>query len=103
MPIFDSCAVGNTANWQYLAGMTDPFVLTVNYNGKILEYTAQLMLLGYTHKFKVHIEETEVYFEPDEEGLYRVVQMPGQDITTLTAIDPRLLELLQQKLVEILS
>jgi hypothetical protein len=83
--------------------MTEPFMLTVTYKSSTIDYPAQLMMLGYTHKFKVQIDGNEVYFEPDEEGLYRVVQMPGQEIETLTAIDPRLLELLQQKLVEILS
>ena len=83
--------------------MTEPFTLTVNYKDSALDYPAQLMMLGYTHKFKVQIGAAEVYFEPDEEGLYRVVQMPGQDPATLTAIDPHLLKLLQQKLVEILS
>jgi hypothetical protein len=83
--------------------MTDPFILTVNHKGHDSDYPAQLLLLGYTHKFKVQVNETEVYFEPDEEGLYRVVQMPGQDLSSLAAIDPHLLELLQQKLVEILS
>lgn len=83
--------------------MTEPFMLTVTYKNSTIDYPAQLMMLGYTHKFKVQIAAVEVYFEPDEEGLYRVVQMPGQDIETLTTIDPHLLELLQQKLVEILS
>ncbi len=83
--------------------MTEPFIITVNYKGSAIDYTAQLMMLGYTHKFKVQIDAAEVYFEPDEEGLYRVVQMPGQEMETLKAIDPRILELLQQKLVEILS
>lgn len=83
--------------------MTEPFMLTVNYKGSGTDYPAQLMLLGYSHKFKVQVNGNEVYFEPDEEGLYRVVQMPGQDVETLMAIDPQLLALLQQKLVEILS
>ena len=83
--------------------MTEPFMLTVTYKSSTIDYPAQLMMLGYTHKFKVQIGATEVYFEPDEEGIYRVVQMPGQDTVILTAIDPHLLELLQQKLVEILS
>jgi hypothetical protein len=83
--------------------MTDHFILTVNYKGHDSDYPAQLLLQGYTHKFKVRINDTEVFFEPDEEGLYRVVQMPGQDLSSLATIDPHLLELLQQKLVEILS
>lgn len=82
--------------------MTDPFILTVNYKGSEMDYTAQLLLQGYTHKFKVLINDTEVYFEPDEEGQYRVVQGPGQEAAALVAIDHVLLALLQQKITEIL-
>jgi len=82
--------------------MTDPFILTVNYKGHDSDYPAQLLLLGYTHKFKVQVNETEVYFEPDEEGQYRVVQAPGQETAAMAAIDHVLLGLLQQKIAEIL-
>ena len=82
--------------------MTDPFILTVNYKGSELDYSAQLLLQGYTHKFKVLINDTEVFFEPDEEGQYRVVQAPGQEAAALAALDQGLLALLQQKIAEIL-
>ncbi len=83
--------------------MTDPFVLTVNYKGKPTDFDAQLVVQGYSHKFKVLIGETEVYFEPDEEGLYRAVRMPGQDEKEIAAIDRGLLELITQKIAGILA
>jgi hypothetical protein len=83
--------------------MTDPFILSVNYKGTALHFTAQLLLQGYTHKFKVLINETDVYFEPDEEGLYRAIKMPGQREEELAAIDRDLLSLIQQKIATILA
>ena len=83
--------------------MTDPFILTVKHNGEDAGYTAQLLLQGYSHKFKVLVNDMEVYFEPDEEGLYRVIQLPGQDAAALNAIDKHLLALIQQQLAAILA
>jgi hypothetical protein len=77
--------------------MTDPFILSVNYQGEVLDFTAQLLLQGYSHKFKVLIGALEVYFEPDEEGSYRVIAMPGQDQQALGKVDKQLLfEILRQ-------
>jgi hypothetical protein len=83
--------------------MTDPFILSVDYKGKEVNFTAQLVLQGYSHKFKVLINETDVYFEPDEEGFYRAVKMPGQEEGELAAIDRNLLSLIQQKIAGILA
>jgi len=83
--------------------MTDSFILSVNYKGTALDFTAQLMLQGYTHKFKVLINTTDVYFEPDEEGIYRAIKMPGQEEKDLAAIDRDLLSLIQQKITTILA
>lgn len=56
--------------------MTDEFTLSVNYKGQEHHFTARLIMQGYAHKFQVMVYETEVYFEPDEEGSYRAVKMP---------------------------
>jgi uncharacterized membrane-anchored protein len=89
--------------YHYLAGMTDPFLLTVHYQGEDRDYTAQLIIRGYTHQFKITIDNSEVYFEPDEEGQYRAVQQTGQDVGALARIDIRLLALLQEQLAAIRS
>ena len=83
--------------------MTDPFILTVHYKNAELHFTAHLQLRGYRHKFRVLINETEVYFEPDEEGQYRAVKMPGQNEKDIAAIDTGLLYAVQQKIASILA
>ena len=55
------------------------FVLTVIHKGQKTDYVARLLLQGYTYKIIVAIGDTEVCFEPDEEGSFRVVKMPDQD------------------------
>ena len=83
--------------------MTDPFILTVNYKGQEMPLTAQLVLQGYSHRFKILVAGTDLYFEPDEEGFYRAIKMPGQPEGALHAIDRGLLEVIQQKLAGILA
>ncbi|MEO5684625.1 MAG: hypothetical protein ABIQ88_18430 [Chitinophagaceae bacterium] len=83
--------------------MTEPFLLTVNYKGREIDFTAQLVLQGYTHKFKVLVNNTELYFEPDEEGAYRAVKMPGQEDDQLVVTDRDLLSAIQQKIAAILA
>ena len=48
--------------------MTDDFILEVTHRHQQYQFTARLLLQGYTHKFLVLVDDTEVYFEPDEEG-----------------------------------
>jgi hypothetical protein len=83
--------------------MTDEFILTVDYKGAPADFPAQLFLHGYTHRFRVMVERTEVYFEPDEGGSYRVIKLPEQDEKELLQIDRELLKVLQEKIEEILS
>ena len=78
--------------------MTDPFDLIIQYKDRNTSFPAQLVQHGYSHKVTVRINDTMVCFEPDEEGLYRVVLMPGQHEKELAAIDRSLLSLLQEKL-----
>ena len=53
--------------------MDEPFEIPVTYKGKEIAFKAQLLRLGYTHKFKVWIADYEVLYEPDEERTYRAV------------------------------
>ena len=59
--------------------MDEPFVITVNYKGVEKEFGARLQVFGYSHRFHVDVEGTEVLFERDEEGRYRAIlpQPPG--------------------------
>ena len=83
--------------------MTDEFDITLNYKGQNINLATQLLLQGHTHKFKVLINETEFFFEPDEEGHYRAVRMPWQQARDLEKIDRELLSAVAQQIETILS
>jgi hypothetical protein len=83
--------------------MNEPFVLTVNYKGEERGFIAWLLLQGFTYKIKVLIGQTEVFFEPDEEGGYRAVKMPWQEQKELEKIDKHLLSLIGQKIQDVLK
>jgi hypothetical protein len=83
--------------------MTDQFDLIIDYNGEQKSFPATLLLQGYTHKFKVVIDNKEVFFEQDEEGSYRALRMPWQDEKEFEKIDRNLLKALQEKIQAILE
>lgn len=72
--------------------MTDEFILTVKYKGLTLDFKAQLVLKGCAHQFCIQLDETDVYFEPDEQREYRAVAMPGQNEKLLKRVDAELLK-----------
>jgi hypothetical protein len=65
--------------------------------------------MGYTHKFHVIVEESDLYFERDEEGRYRAVlqEHPEEPSTHRQNAkrhpDPELLKLIAEKIEEILA
>ena len=82
--------------------MTDEFILTIDYKGERKNFDAKLLLQGYMHRFKVLVNESEIFFEPDEEGCYRAIKMPWQDEKQLEKIDKDLLRKIQQQIEAIL-
>ena len=56
--------------------MDEPFLIAVDYKGVQREFEARLQVLGFTHRFLVDVEGTEVFFERDEEGSYRAIIPP---------------------------
>lgn len=56
--------------------MYDEFELPVLYNNNELLFPAQLQQWGYSHRFRVDVYGTEVFFEPDEEKCYRALIHP---------------------------
>ena len=59
--------------------MNDPFNLPVTYKGTELGFPAQLLQLGYLHKFQVDVNGQMVMFEPDEDRNYRAIgSLPGE-------------------------
>lgn len=83
--------------------MTDEFILSVEYNGHEHQLKANMISWGYTHKFRVLVNEMEVFFEPDEEGSYRAVMMPGQDEKALKKIDRGLMHAIQESIEKVLA
>ena len=78
--------------------MSDEFTLSIEYKEKSKDFQARLLLQGYTYKICVTVNDMEVYFEPDEEGRFRVVRIPGQDEKKLEKIDKGLLQELKNKI-----
>jgi hypothetical protein len=77
--------------------MQDDFSITVPYKGKDREFNVQVMVTGYTYKFLVLIDETEIIFEKDEEGNYRAMKaQPFEGGTGKKEVDVELLKLIQQ-------
>jgi hypothetical protein len=83
--------------------MEEKFLININYNGKEMDFTAQLWAQGISYKFKVMIDGTEVFFEPDEEGSYRAVRMPWQEMSDMEKLNKKLLGIIAAKIEEILS
>ena len=83
--------------------MNDEFTLSINYKGQLKDYPARLLLQGYTYKICVIANDMELYFEPDEEGCFRVVRMTGQDEEKLEMIDKGLLQELNAKIEEVVK
>lgn len=63
------------------------FELPVMYKGEEREYKARAVVYGYTYRFYILVDDTELIFEKDDEQQFRVLQeSPGT-----TPPDPALL------------
>lgn len=74
------------------------FELPVTYQGKEILFHAAFIPAGFTHKVRVMIDETEVFFEPDEEGSYRAL-VATKDARAMDKMDKGLLEAVLQSIV----
>lgn len=72
--------------------MNEPFLLDLTYQNKTLEFPAAFQRYGYTYRIVVTVNEVNYIFEPDEEGLYRVIGSPSGPV------DTNLLGLIAEKL-----
>jgi hypothetical protein len=80
--------------------MTGEFILEIIYRQQEYRFPADLIQRGYTHQFRVALPDTDVFFEPDEEGSYRAIRMPGQEEKAFSKIERGLLEAVGQKIEE---
>jgi len=60
-------------SFNHFERVEEPFVLTVVHNGKQQDFEAQLLLSGYTYRFRVVFIDLNrnIFFKRDEEGHYR--------------------------------
>lgn len=56
--------------------MEDNFDLPVTYNGEEQLLPAEFIRTGYSYKIKMIITGTELFFEKDDEGLFRALIDP---------------------------
>jgi hypothetical protein len=82
--------------------MSDEFILEIVYRAQEYHFPAKLIQRGYTHQFQVAFPDTDVFFEPDEEGRYRAIRMPGQEEKGFSRIEKGLLEAVGQKIEEVI-
>ena len=82
--------------------MSKNFDLPVWYHGEELFFPAELMQVGYTHKIKIYINETDIWFEPDEERNYRAV-VQSMSHTYSTNIKPDLLQAIVETLHDLFA
>ena len=82
--------------------MDEPFTLTVNHKGQQHDFEAELVVTGYTYKFRIMVNDTEVFFERDDAGEFRAL-VPNADAKQSHALDAGLLQAIAQQLEVILS
>jgi hypothetical protein len=80
--------------------MSDTFELPVEYKGKEMLLPAELLRMGFTHKIRVTVTDTDILFEPDEERNYRAV-VAETDRDKIASLPTDLLQLICQTLDEL--
>ena len=81
--------------------MEEIFELPVEYRGKERNFTASLIVIGYTHKFIINVNGHQVTFEPDEERNYRAV-LNDESLTPRRSFDVGLIKAIAEKLEELI-
>ena len=82
--------------------MSEPIFITVPYKNSERQVEIQLEVTGYTHRFRVLLDEIPVLFEPDEEKQYRAI-VPPEHATAGQSLDPALLQAIADTLQQELS
>lgn len=82
--------------------MTEPIFITVPYKNTERQFEIELQVTGYTHRFKVMVNDVLVFFEPDEERQYRAVLSP-EYLQAGQQLDPALLQMIAETLRKELS
>jgi len=88
--------------------MEDSFIITVPYKGQDRDFEAELLQMGYIHKFHVIVDGADLFFERDEEGRYRAIlqentEEKGPRTPPIKTPDLELLKLIAEKIEAILA
>ena len=83
--------------------MEDIFILEVEYKGARHEFAAQLLMVGYIHRFIVKLPTIDVWFELDEEGAYRAIIPYDVPQSEADKMDAGLLQAIGAKIEAILA
>ena len=82
--------------------MEEEFDLPVLFNNKELSFPARLLNYGYSYKLEVSIDDTKVFFEPDEERNWRAL-ISYEDIMADKKISVDLLKAIALSIEEVLK
>lgn len=82
--------------------MSELIIISVPYKNAEKQVEIQLEVTGYTHRFRVLIDEVPVLFEPDEERQYRAI-VPPEYAQAAEPLDPVLLQAIAATLAKELS
>jgi hypothetical protein len=63
--------------------LDEPFFIPCRYKGVDRQFTATFQAFGYTFRFHVDVDGTDVIFERDEEGNFRAIIPPEPIGSTL--------------------
>ena len=80
--------------------MENTFDIPVMYNNAEHLFKAQLHKIGYTYKFEVEVEDTNIFFEPDEEMNYRALVDP-EKLNNHKEIKPALLQAIAETIEQL--
>lgn len=82
--------------------MSDIVDITIQYNRQEHTFPVTVQQVGYTYRIVVHVGETALYFEPDEERNLRLVLLPEQDEKQIDKLDKGLLQALHAEIESLL-
>lgn len=80
----------------------DSLEIPVTYKGEELLFPAELLMMGYTHKIQVEVEEQLIMFEPDEERNYRAI-LTEEQLNKNKKLDVGLLQAIAQVLESVVK
>lgn len=72
--------------------MPDYFIFSINVYGSKKDVTIKLLPSNYVTRVQVLIDNDKLFFEPDEEGQYRLIKMPWQNESEIIKVDTEIIQ-----------